>query len=69
MEFTNIQKQLLQEMIQQGEREDIACHLTRILKMPFQQQAMMKYLISIRQEYVSEVEVIQMAQRLSEMKD
>jgi lipid A disaccharide synthetase len=62
-----MQEELVKEMIQQGEREDIANHLARILKTKEKQQIMMKYLISIRKEQVSEVEVIQVAQRISEM--
>jgi hypothetical protein len=64
-----MQEELAKEMIQQGEREDIAYHLSRILKTQEQQEAMMKYLISIRKEQVSEVEVIQVAQKLSEMEN
>ena len=62
-----MQEEILNELITQGLREDIAGHLTRILKQDFQQEAMMKYLVSIREETVSSVEVIQMAQRLSEL--
>lgn len=62
-----MQEKILNELITQGLREDIAGHLTRILKQDFQQEAMMKYLVSIREETVSSVEVIQMAQRLSEL--
>ncbi len=62
-----MQEEILNELIIQGLREDIAGHLTRILKQDFQQEAMMKYLVSIREETVSSVEVIQMAQRLSEL--
>ena len=42
-------------------------HLSRILKTKEQQQAMMKYLISIREKTVSEAEVIQVAVKISEM--
>ena len=62
-----MQEEILKELINQGLREDIAGHLSRMLKQDFQQEAMMKYLVSIREETVSSVEVIQMAQRLSEL--
>lgn len=64
-----MQEELMKEMIQQGERPDIAGHLSRILKTKEQQQAMMKYLISIREETVSEAEVIQVAVKISEMEN
>lgn len=66
IELTFTQKMLINEMIEQGERPDIAGHLSRILKTKEQQQVMMKYLISIRDEHVSEAEVIQVAVRISE---
>ena len=56
-------------MIRQGERQDIAKHLSCLLETKEQQQAMMKYLISIRQEQVSEAEVIQVAVQISKMKE
>lgn len=62
-----MQEKILNELITQGLREDIAGHLTRILKQDFQQEAMMKYLVSIREETVSALEVVQVAQRLSEL--
>ena len=62
-----MQDELINEMIKQGERPDIAAHLSRILKTRKQQQIMMKYLISIREDYVSEAEVIQVAVQISEM--
>ncbi len=62
-----MQEEILNELIDQGLKEDIAGHLSRILKQDFQQEAMMRYLISIREETVSSVEVIQVAQRLSEL--
>ena len=62
-----MQEEILKELINQGLREDIAGHLSRMLKQDFQQEAMMKYLVSIREETVSSVEVIQVAQRLSEL--
>lgn len=61
-----MQDELINEMVKQGERPDIAAHLSRILKTRKQQQIMMKYLISIREEYVSEAEVIQVAVQISE---
>ena len=64
-----MQEELMKEMIQQGERPYIAGHLSRILKTKEQQQAMMKYLISIREETVSEAEVIQVAVKISEMEN
>lgn len=62
-----MQEELVKEMIAQGERQDIANHLSRLLTTKEQQQAMMKYLISIRQERVSEAEVIQVAVQISKM--
>lgn len=67
--ITDTREEIYAELVKQGEREDIAKHLSSLLVTPFQQQTMMKYLISIRQEHVSEVEVIQMAQRISEIKE
>ncbi len=67
MEFTKMQEELEKEMIKQGERKDIAGHLSRILKTKEQQQSMMKYLISIRKEHVSEAEVIQVAVQISKL--
>ena len=61
-----MREELIKEMIQQGEREDIAKHLANILQTKEQQEAMMKYLISIREEHISEVEVIQVAQQLAD---
>lgn len=58
---------ILNELITQGLREDIARMLSDMLEYKFQQEAMMKYLISIRNETVSAVDVVEMAQRLSEL--
>lgn len=60
-----MQEELAREIIAQGEREDIARHLSRLLKTK-EQQAMMKYLVSIRKERVRETEVIQVAVKISE---
>lgn len=62
-----MQQEILNELITQGLREDIAGMISRILKQKFQQEAMMKYLISIREETVTELEVIQVARRLSKL--
>lgn len=67
--IVDIREEIYNELVKQGERQDIASFLVELLETPFQQQTMMKYLISIREEYVSEVEVIQMTQRISEMKE
>ena len=61
-----MKEELIKEMIQQGEREDIAKHLANILQTKEQQEKMMNYLISIREEHVSEVEVIQVAQQIAD---
>lgn len=62
-----MQEELINEMIAQGERKDIAKHLSNLLETKEQQQAMMKYLISIRKEHVSEAEVIQVAVQISKI--
>ena len=62
-----MQEEIFNELLTQGLRENIAKMLSDMLEKDFQQEAMMKYLVSIREETVSSVEVIQMAQRLSEL--
>ena len=62
-----MQEKILNELLTQGLREDIAKLLSDMLEKDFQQEAMMKYLVSIREETVPSVEVIQVAQRLSEL--
>ncbi len=62
-----MQEKILNELLTQGLREDIAKMLSDMLEKDFQQEAMMKYLISIREETVSALEVVQVAQRLSEL--
>lgn len=53
----------------QGERKDIASLITSLMENQFPQETMMRYLISIRQEMVSELEVLQVAQKISEMQN
>ena len=62
-----MQEKILNELLTQGLREDIARMLSDMLEYKFQQEAMMNYLISIRNETVSAVDVVEMAQRLSEL--
>ena len=62
-----MQEKILNELLTQGLREDIAKMLSDMLEKDFQQEAMMKYLVSIREETVSALEVVQVAQRLSEL--
>lgn len=62
-----MQEKILNELLTQGLREDIARMLSDMLEYKFQQEAMMNYLISIRNETVSAVDVVEMAQRLSKL--
>ena len=46
-------------------RGDIAGMISRLMKNKVQQETMMEYLISIRNKTVSELDVIQLAQKLT----
>ena len=63
MERAKIEK----EILTQGGCKMVAQFLDEALTTPLQREAMMKYLISIRQENVSELEIIEVANELMEM--
>lgn len=60
-----MQEEILNELITQGMRGDIAGMISRLMKNKVQQETMMEYLISIRNKTVSELDVIQLAQKLT----
>ena len=65
-EMSQLQREIYQEAIQQGMREQGATYLAQRFKTKEQEQAMLKYLKSIRKEQVNELEVILVARKISE---
>ncbi len=64
-EMTQSQKEIYQEAIQQGMRKQGAIYLAQRFDTKEQEQTMMKYLVSIREEHVNELEVILVARKIS----
>lgn len=62
-----MQEKILNELLTQGLREDIAGMISRLMKSKVQQETMMEYLISVRDKTVSELDVIQLAQKLTKL--
>ncbi len=62
-----MQEKILNELLTQGLREDIAGMISRLMKNKVQQETMMEYLISVRDKTVSELDVIQLAQKLTKL--
>ena len=60
-----MQEEIFNELLTQGMREDIAGMISRLMKNKAQQETMMEYLISVRDKTVSELDVIQLAQKLT----
>ena len=62
-----MQENLQKEILTQGGCKMVAQFLDEALTTPLQRQAMMEYLISIRQEKVSEFEIIEVANEIMKM--
>ena len=62
-----MQEKILNELLTQGLREDVAGMISRLMKNKVQQETMMEYLISVRDKTVSELDVIQLAQKLTKL--
>ncbi len=62
-----MQEKILNELLTQGMREDMARMISRLLKNKVHQEMMMEYLISARDKTVTELDVIQLTQKLSKL--
>ncbi|MBR6034296.1 MAG: hypothetical protein IKP28_06200 [Clostridia bacterium] len=60
-------KKIEKEILTQGGCKIVAQFIDEALTNPLQRKAMMEYLISIRQEKVSELEIIEVANELMEI--